>query len=101
MKVEFKYQGETDKGRFDCGGIVGVVERNAREYQASLMEVVGGKEVGIAVGCSSKEVTGCCPNADCFYQLGDCFGRQSQPECMAIEPIVVELPTSTNSSSMV
>lgn len=76
MKVELKFQGTTDKGKFDCVGIMSSVDQNARDNrQGELMKIVGGKEVGTMVTCSSNEVSGSCPNPDCLYKLGACFEK--------------------------
>ncbi|CAO2653831.1 Nn.00g105640.m01.CDS01 [Neocucurbitaria sp. VM-36] len=70
MRVEVKFQGVTDQGRFDCVGMVETVERNAREER-----VGGGMEVGVRVVCEGMEVTGNCPNRECLYQVRDCFKK--------------------------
>lgn len=79
MKVNLKFLGETDQGKFDCVGVIEAVDQNARDGRlAGLKEVVGGKDVETVVACSSKEVTGSCPlekdpNLNCLYKFGKCF----------------------------
>ncbi|KAF1943875.1 hypothetical protein EJ02DRAFT_420876 [Clathrospora elynae] len=74
MKVELKFTGETDQGKFDCIGIYDAVGNNARyNRQGKLKDAMDRKVIETVMSCSSKDVTGSCPNDECLYQLGYCI----------------------------
>ncbi|KAJ4374728.1 Structural maintenance of chromosomes protein 3 [Neocucurbitaria cava] len=80
MRVDLKFQGTTDQGKFDCVGIIDAVDKNARERRVGKLERVvgaalGGEQLKTRVVCESREVMGSCPNEQCLYQLGSCFKR--------------------------
>lgn len=73
MEVRLQFGGKTELGRLDCVGIIDGVDENARAERVKGLEEGMRDKVGVVVACEKKEVMGSCPNAECLYQIGDCF----------------------------
>jgi hypothetical protein len=70
------YACRVDLGKFDCVALIATVEQESRDNKTKhrlLKTGTKGKDFNMVAACSSKEVTGSCPNAECLYQSGTCF----------------------------
>jgi hypothetical protein len=70
------YPCRVDLGKFDCVALVTTVEQESHKNetrQRILKTAAKADNFSIATECSSKEVTGSCPNAECMYHFGTCF----------------------------
>ncbi|OAL51610.1 hypothetical protein IQ07DRAFT_642544 [Pyrenochaeta sp. DS3sAY3a] len=73
MEVRLQFGGKTELGRLDCVGFIDGVDGNARAERVKGLEEGMRDKVGVVVACEKREVVGSCPNAECLYQIGDCF----------------------------